>query len=319
MNKALKSEKELMEGWKNKRDLKVSVACICFNHEKYIKQAIESFLMQETDFAFEIIIHDDASTDSSRKIIEDYANKYPTIINAVYQIDNMFKKDAYNIFKVPFSYCKGEYIAICEGDDFWVSTDKLQKQVTFLDANRSVQLVFHDSNIVDENSILLSASPLKIANEHKFSTKNIIHDWFIPTQTIMFRNTIPNDDFHKFKNVINLDWALQLMCSIQGDIVYLSGLKASYRKHSAGVSSTFLKNINNRTLKLLLLMDSFDSFSNYRFSKSILFKKNKILEEFYELKERDKYGSCIFFLLRPKLFISKIVAFLIRKVKLIRL
>ena len=107
-------------------EYKVAIVCITYNHEKYIKQTIESFLMQKTEFKFTVIIADDCSKDSTPDIIREYAAKYPDIIKAVLRDKNI---GPMNNFKSAMSYCSSEYLALCEGDDYWTDENKIKKQI----------------------------------------------------------------------------------------------------------------------------------------------------------------------------------------------
>ena len=128
----------------------VSVYCLTYNHAKYIKDALEGFVHQKTNFQFEVIVHDDASTDGTADIIKDYARKYPDIIVPIYQNENQYSK------KVPITrtfvlpILKGKYYAACEGDDFWCDENKLQKQVDWLENNPEYSLIitFAPGNIL---------------------------------------------------------------------------------------------------------------------------------------------------------------------------
>jgi glycosyltransferase involved in cell wall biosynthesis len=113
----------------------LSIACITYNQEKYIGQCIDGFLMQKTSFPIEIIIHDDASMDNTAKILKEYADKYPDLITPIFQTENQYSKGINPGFEFVFPECRGKYIAICEGDDYWTDPYKLQKQVDFLEAN----------------------------------------------------------------------------------------------------------------------------------------------------------------------------------------
>lgn len=113
----------------------VSICCITYNHEAYIRDCLEGFLMQKTNFAYEILIHDDASTDKTADIIREYEAKYPDIIKPIYQTENQYSKGKKAWMNFLFPKAQGKYIAICEGDDFWVSPDKLQIQFDFMEAN----------------------------------------------------------------------------------------------------------------------------------------------------------------------------------------
>ncbi len=110
----------------------VSICCITYNHEDFIRDAIEGFLMQKTSFPIEIIIHDDASTDNTANIIEEYANKYPDLFVTILQSENQWSKGGGSIYaRFVYPRARGKYIALCEGDDYWTDPLKLQKQVDF--------------------------------------------------------------------------------------------------------------------------------------------------------------------------------------------
>ena len=113
----------------------VSIICPTFNHEEYIRKTLYSFLSQKTNFSFEIIVHDDASTDKTLEIVKEFELNYPNLFNNIYQTDNQFSKDPSSVSRIMFAKAKGKYIALCEGDDYWIDPYKLQKQVDFLEKN----------------------------------------------------------------------------------------------------------------------------------------------------------------------------------------
>ena len=126
--------------------IKVSVLCTAYNHEKYIAQALDSFLAQKTAFPFEVIVTDDASTDSTPDILKTYAEKYPDIIRYFHQEENLFSKGINTIYEtVMYPNARGEYIAFCEGDDYWCDENKLQRQADFLDENPDYSACVHNS------------------------------------------------------------------------------------------------------------------------------------------------------------------------------
>ena len=129
----------------------VSVYCLTYNHGKYIRDALEGFVMQETTFDYEVFVHDDHSSDNTVEIIREYAERYPGIIKPIYQVENQHSKGK-NIFLTYLLPCfSGRYIAVCEGDDCWTSKYKLQKQVAFLESNPEYIGVFANVEVVDEN------------------------------------------------------------------------------------------------------------------------------------------------------------------------
>lgn len=118
----------------------VSISCITYNHEPYIRDCLEGFLMQKTNFPFEILIHDDASTDKTADIIREYEAKYPDVIKPIYQTENQYSKGVKVSLVYNYPRAKGKYIALCEGDDFWTDPDKLQIQYDFMEANPDYSL-----------------------------------------------------------------------------------------------------------------------------------------------------------------------------------
>lgn len=129
----------------------VSIICAAYNHEKYISKAIDGFLMQKTNFKYEILIHEDASTDNTAKIIKKYELQYPDIIKVIYQKENQYSQGI-NVFEILLNKAKGKYLAFCEGDDYWIDCNKLQKQVDFLENNKNFSAIFHNAIVVDENN-----------------------------------------------------------------------------------------------------------------------------------------------------------------------
>ena len=124
---------------------KVSVLCATYNHEEYLRQTLDSFLNQKTDFPLEVLVNDDASTDSTGDIIREYAAKYPEIIRPFYQKENLYSRRI-NLYDVVFfPACRGEYIAVCEGDDYWNDPEKLQLQVNWLDTHPEYSACVHNS------------------------------------------------------------------------------------------------------------------------------------------------------------------------------
>ena len=113
----------------------VSICCLAYNHGKKEKKTLDSILEQKTNFKYEILIHDDASTDHSAEIIREYEEKYPEIIKPIYQTVNQYSQDVSITPTIQVPRAKGKYIAICEGDDFWIDPLKLQKQFDFLEQN----------------------------------------------------------------------------------------------------------------------------------------------------------------------------------------
>lgn len=131
-----------------KNDCLVSVLCTAFNHEPYIRDALEGFVNQKTDFAFEVLVNDDASTDATAAIIREYEEKYPQIIRPFYQTENQFAKGIGYIYEnIFYPNARGKYLAFCEGDDYWTDAGKLQLQVDFLESHPDYTACVHNTTL----------------------------------------------------------------------------------------------------------------------------------------------------------------------------
>lgn len=142
------TEEQIMKNWQgNIQSPLVSVRCITYNHEPYIAQALDGFLMQKTTFPFEVIVHDDASPDKTADIIREYEKKYPRIIKPIYQTENQYSKRDGSIGRIVNAACKGKYMSSCEGDDYWIDENKLQMQVDFLEKNSEYGMCYTKANV----------------------------------------------------------------------------------------------------------------------------------------------------------------------------
>lgn len=128
-------------------EIMVSILCTAYNHEAYIAQTLDSFLMQETDFAYEILVNDDASTDGTADIIREYAEKYPDRIRPFYQKENLFSRDIDIYAEVFFPVARGKYTALCEGDDYWNDPTKLRRTVGFLETHPEYSACVHNTMV----------------------------------------------------------------------------------------------------------------------------------------------------------------------------
>ncbi len=172
----------------------VSISCITFNHENYIRDAIESFLMQKTTFLFEILIHDDASTDGTTAIIKEYELKFPDLIKPVYQTENQYSKGVKISQTYNWPRARGKYIALCEGDDYWTDPLKLQKQVDFLEENNEYGVVHGNAHFYNHSSqkwkfdANAGLSNIKdIADKRELFYRLVNADYKVRTATAFFR------------------------------------------------------------------------------------------------------------------------------------
>jgi glycosyltransferase involved in cell wall biosynthesis len=219
---------------------KVSVAMITYNHEKFIAQAMESVLMQETDFPVELVIGEDCSTDGTRQIIKVYAEKYPHVIRALLPERNLGMQR--NSAAVSAA-CRGEYIACLEGDDYWIAPSKLCKQVDILDRSAEVAGCFSNSIIVDTNDKPITDDYWKHCNlQEKAMKRNVrtqdIFPWAIsPANTILFRKAVLNDPPRWYSKNPHHS-ALDVLITVHGIYRALNEKLGAYRLHPGGVWSS---------------------------------------------------------------------------------
>lgn len=219
---------------------KLSILCLTYNHEKYIEQTLESFVMQQTNFEFDAIIADDASTDGSPAIIKEYAKKYPKIIKPILRKENIGSEA--NFFAT-FGGNQSEYISNCEGDDYFTDPFKLQKQVDFLDANPDCSMCFHpvrvfyeDGSLPDE--IFPPVTFLDAIDKNNIQLEQLLMVNFIQTNSVLYRWRFNDkESLEKFfpKDILPGDYFTHLLHAQKGRIGFLPEIMGAYRKHSGGI------------------------------------------------------------------------------------
>lgn len=231
-----KTEKEIMKNWKANQKPVVSICAIAYNHEKFIEASLDSMLMQETNFPFEIIIRDDCSTDKTATIVREYAEKFPHIISTIFETENQYSKGV-RAFIVLYQKTVGKYVAILECDDYWRDKSKLQKQVDFLDNNSDYVVSYCNSIVVDENDKLISEARHSLPIEYT-REQMLLCDANIPTNTVMFRKgaILSPELFH---NTLSVDKLLWYQLGHHGKSKYQEDIiPSAYRVHSGGVYSS---------------------------------------------------------------------------------
>jgi glycosyltransferase involved in cell wall biosynthesis len=276
----------------------VSVFCPTYNHDKYISQCLDGIVMQKRNFAIEVIVQDDASTDNTAKIIKKYASKYN------YIIPNIHKENQYtngkNLNEYFFKNAKGKYVAFCEGDDYWTDPYKLQKQIDFLEANDDFSICFHNT----KEQYVNSEKPTFLYCEKNQKEISTIEDLlqksnFIPTCSVIFRNKL----FKHFPNWFNDlgmgDWIIHILNAEHGKIKYLDSVMGVHRLHETGVW-TNEKNIN----KLLQVYEAYLKLGEYfqnKFTYKAIIKNKKaqflylIHLEYHTIK--DKWSALKYFIM----------------------
>ena len=226
-------------------DVAVSVICNAFNHGKYIRDALNGFVMQKTDFKFEVLVHDDASKDDTADIIREFEAEYPDIIKPIYQTENQYSKNVWITDVYQLRRSKGKYIAICEGDDYWTDPDKLQKQYDALEAHPEIDICVHASTLVNASDGSVSGTVEHGSEVAIIPVEKVIEGGgdFVSTNSIFVRREILTDR-RKFVDVCPLDYTYQISGSIRGGMLYLPDNMSAYRVSVPG--SWSVSNNKNR-------------------------------------------------------------------------
>lgn len=222
-----KSEQEIMKNWGG--DMMVSITCVAFNHESFIEETLDSFLMQETNFPFEILINDDASIDETVSILKKYEKNFPNIVKPLYQSKNQYSKGI-NTMALLFPYIKGKYVAFCDGDDYWIDNEKLQIQVDAMQEHPELDLCFHPSYRV------VNGKRTEILSKHakkntKFTIQHSIagHGDFAETASLMFTRALIDSLPDWFLTASPGDYVSEVMGAVRGGSLYIDRIMSVYR------------------------------------------------------------------------------------------
>ncbi len=256
--------------------MKISVLIITYNHEKYIGQAIESVLMQRTAFDYELVIGEDCSTDRTREIVSDYHRRFPEKIRLILSDVNTRGR---KILVRTFDACQGEYIALLEGDDYWTSPSKLQKQVDFLGRHPECAICFHPVwKVYEEGGREPEVFPQQTKPTYRLS--DLIEANFIPTCSTVFRRGL----FEEFPDWIDqmpiLDWPLHVLNAQHGDIGCIDEVMGAYRIHDRGMTAVKSPPQNIQVyIEFYRLIDAHLNFKYTRLINRALSRKWDIIAE----------------------------------------
>jgi glycosyltransferase involved in cell wall biosynthesis len=227
----------------------VSIICLVFNHARHVEHTLQGFLDQEVDFPVEILIHDDASTDGTADIIREYVLKHPEIIKPVFQTENQYTKGiSPESFLTPRA--RGRYLAFCEGDDYWTDPQKLQKQVSILERDPNVGLVYTDHSVYMEDSGTTISSYIDSQFPHLqtgiieppsgYVFEKLLLKNFVSTLTVVLRRSIFIEAREQLvgwlPTKILRDFAYWLEVSRRCHFFYLDDVTAMYRIHKGTMS-----------------------------------------------------------------------------------
>ena len=262
-------------------EIMVSICCLTYNQEKYIRQTLDGFLMQECDFKYEIIIHDDASTDNTPSIIKEYELKYPDIIKPIYQSENQYSQGTRILLKYVYPQITGKYFSICEGDDYWCDFKKLQKQFDALENNHDCCMCIHTVQAIKENGDLLDLFyPDYHIGTGVITTREIL-DYICTNKYVfqtssyfgksecMFRLLDNTPDFYTASSTG--DTPLLLFFAAQGNFFFLDNIMSRYR-HDSSSSVERRNNYNDTEEKIVKwfnkqidMMKKYDKYTGHNY------------------------------------------------------
>lgn len=224
----------------------VSICSITYNHAPYIRECLDGLLRQRTSFSFEIIINDDCSTDGTTEIIKEYERKYPDIIHPIFHKDNQYQKGERGIFqRFVFPKAQGQYIALCEGDDYWTDSLKLQKQVDFLEQNPEYGMIYSKAKFFYQKTLEFSNSDW--GGPSTEFRDLILYPYCIPTASIVLRKNLI-DSFNNHWELNKKKWKmsdypLSLFCALNSKIHFIPKSTTIYRVLES--SASHFCNIND--------------------------------------------------------------------------
>lgn len=261
----------------------VVIRCLVYNHEPYLRDCLEGFVMQQTSFPFVAVVHDDCSTDGSAAIIREYAEKYPHIIKPVYETENQYSKRDGSLRRIMREACGkygAKYIALCEGDDYWTDPHKLQKQVDFLEAHPDYTMVCCDAVVrtpegdLTENDFL-SMGWYRYHESREMAVEDVIEKggWFIHTASIVYRKGLKESYPVGCRKAHTGDYPLQIFAAITGKVYYFHEKMIVYRYGS--INSWTVQNgsrsymsVLNFTKAEITMLESLDKYSSGKYGRS---------------------------------------------------
>lgn len=257
----------------------VSVCCLTYNHKNYIRQALDGILMQKTEYPFEVIVHDDASTDGTTEIIREYEEKYPDIIKPIYQKENQYSKNPRVLKNFVYPKAQGKYIALLECDDYWIDPEKLQTQVKYLEEHLDCSGTFHAANWTTKEKF--------IRNDRHFEQEcDIIPEQVIlgggeycMTGSLVFRAQYALD-FPQFREMDEIgDYSLEILLPLRGKFHYFPQIMGVYRFEREGSWTKDMRgSLEKRwkaTQKTVRWLKQLDEDTEQKYSTEIWYKIGK--------------------------------------------
>lgn len=256
----------------------VSIRCLVYNHEPYLRQCLDGFVMQQTTFPFEAIVHDDASTDGSAAIIREYAEKYPDIIKPIYETENQYSKHDGSLARIMEAamHPNSKYVALCEGDDYWTDPNKLQIQVDFLESHLEYTMCFHRANTINqetgEENNVFPGKVFRNIQSRDYESTELFAIWTVPTASMLYRKECQFYPLkRRYKNLYE-DIIRVLSSAEMGKVKGLDLMMSVYRIQPHGI--TFSPDSDYRFLMnspehYLFIKDNFSKVNRSVINKAI--------------------------------------------------
>ena len=269
-------------------DIMVSVWCTTYNHFSYIRDALDSFISQQTNFPYEIIVHDDCSTDGTAEILQEYQSKYSEIIKPIFEKENLYSKGipfARDIFKKNMN---GKYVAVCDGDDFWCNPLKIQRQFDYMEAHKDCSLMMHNGyflNAKNNRKKLINPYPTtEILTENDVIVEG---KHMPPTASMFYRRTDREEMPSFFWDAPVGDRTLRLFLLTRGYVYYEDDPMCMYRINvpgSFGKRTASSKEYSETILKRMeAFFDTYNTYTNYSHDYAVQIAKSR---EYYHYCRR---------------------------------
>lgn len=264
--------------------IKVIIRCLVYNHEMYLRDCLEGFVMQKANFPFKAVVHDDCSTDGSAAIIREYAEKYPDIIEPIYEVENLYSKRDGSLGRVMARACDGrsKYFALCEGDDYWIDPYKLQKQVDYMDSHPECTMTYTDVFVDSPQGRMSRAEQEELWGKVRCDDAIVDTEYVIMqgagaihTCSLLFKANLRSDFPEAAKRCYVGDSPLEIFAALKGYLYGFSDVTAVYRYRAQGSwsssqSAAKSKDLLRNLLTIVEMLAGMDAYSGGKYSRCFL-------------------------------------------------
>jgi len=280
------------------RPVMVTIRCITYNQERYIRQCLESLVAQVTNFRYVAVVHDDASTDHTAEIVHEFEERYPQVIRAVFETENLYHRHDGSLMRRLDTFTQGRYVAICEGDDYWQDPMKLQKQFDYMEAHPECSLCFHAHERLLSSGKRIVCRPKSIKSTYTAEDVLLNGGRMMATNAMFYRwEYLSSEGRPDFWNHCHVgDLPSMLFAASKGQLGYIDEVMSVYRVRALGSWSVGQRSLSNRTTHFKStqrLYDEYDTFTGYRFHRAVTKGKRR---------RRKRYLKEIFKILLKSLF-----------------